>query len=92
MLDAALLVAPFEHYNKPVVDELNCLVINVTVPGSSDSYVKPYPVMVFIYSGSFLCGGPNVPAYNPRSFVSYSASRNIPVVAVSFNYCVRLGY
>ncbi|KAF4964249.1 hypothetical protein FSARC_7803 [Fusarium sarcochroum] len=80
-------IAP--HFEEPIEDELNCLVMNITTP-SLDSEAR-LPVMVYIHGGSFLFGGANKGVFDCVNLTTHAATRNTPIVAVNFNYRVGLG-
>ncbi|CAJ0546565.1 Ff.00g011920.m01.CDS01 [Fusarium sp. VM40] len=87
--DILVPVAIAPHFEEPVEDELNCLVMNITTPSlSSDARL---PVMVYIHGGSFLFGGANKGVFDSVNFATHAAARNTAVVAVNFNYRVGLG-
>lgn len=74
------------------MDELNCLVVNITVPPLSMSRRGgPWPVMVFIHGGAFLSGSSNLPAYDMGRLVSHSVTIGKPVVGITISYRVRFG-
>nr|CEG05071.1 unnamed protein product [Fusarium clavum] len=80
-------IAP--HFQEPVEDELNCLVMNITTPTlKSDARL---PVMLYIHGGSFLFGGANKGVFDCVNLATYAAERDTPVVAINFNYRVGLG-
>jgi carboxylesterase type B len=82
-------IAP--HFEEPIEDELNCLVMNITTPTlGSDSGAK-LPVMVYIHGGSFLFGGAHKGVFDCVNLTTYAAARNTPVVTVNLNYRVGLG-
>ncbi|KAK7424323.1 hypothetical protein QQX98_000591 [Neonectria punicea] len=87
--DPLVPVAIAPHFEEPVEDELNCLVMNITTP-TTDTNAK-LPVMVYIHGGSFLFGGANKGVFDSVNFVTHAAARNTPVVSVNFNYRVGLG-
>ncbi|RYC89435.1 hypothetical protein BFJ63_vAg7688 [Fusarium oxysporum f. sp. narcissi] len=82
-------IAP--HFEEPIEDELNCLIMNITTPRlGSDSSAK-LPVMVYIHGGSFLFGGANKGVFDCVNLTTFAAARNTPVVTVNLNYRVGLG-
>ncbi|KAF2994883.1 hypothetical protein E8E14_003096 [Neopestalotiopsis sp. 37M] len=87
--DVLIPVAKVPHFDRPIEDELSCLVMSITAPPRVDG--EKFPVMVYIHGGSFLYGGANEPVFDGVNFVSHSVSRGTPVVAVNFNYRVGLG-
>lgn len=83
-------VPDIAHHGSPEEDELNCLVMNITVPKVADPG-NQVPVMVYIHGGSFLYGGGNKAVFDGVNFVTFAQQRQTPVVAVNFNYRVGLG-
>lgn len=83
-------VLPFAHFNAPVENELECLIINITIPPTVKCS-EQLPVMVFIHGGSFVSGGSNLPVYDCVNLVSYSLARDSPIIGITINYRVGLG-
>ncbi|KAJ3099356.1 hypothetical protein HK100_004908 [Physocladia obscura] len=64
----------------------DCLYLNVFVP-SDASLTKSYPVVVWVYGGSFISGSANSAEYNGTSLITALPSK---AIVVTFNY--RLAY
>ncbi|KAJ3127983.1 hypothetical protein HK100_009430 [Physocladia obscura] len=64
----------------------DCLYLNVYAP-SDASPSKTYPVVVWVYGGSFNSGSSSLPEYNGTNFINAMPSK---AVVVTFNY--RLAY
>ncbi|KAL6918610.1 hypothetical protein ACHAP8_010987 [Fusarium lateritium] len=80
-------IAP--HFEEPIENELDCLVMNITTPSLEPD--AKLPVMVYIHGGSFLFGGANKGVFDSVNLTTHAATRNTPIVAVNFNYRVGLG-
>ncbi|KAJ4152155.1 hypothetical protein NW765_017664 [Fusarium oxysporum] len=75
---------------KPAIDELNSLTVNITLP-CNEGNKSPLPVFVYIHGGSFLFGGATHPYFSGINFVSTSMEIGQPVIHVNFTYRTGLG-
>ncbi|KAF2660705.1 para-nitrobenzyl esterase [Lophiostoma macrostomum CBS 122681] len=73
--------------SSPPMSGLDCLNLNITVPGVSNR--KPLPVMAFIHGGGYIMGANWWPQYDPARLVKLSMESESPTIVVAFNY--RLG-
>jgi carboxylesterase type B len=72
-----------------VMDEFECLHVNVTVPKEAKSRDgKGLPVFVWIHGGGLSMGANSWPQYDLRRFVERSIATGKPVIGVSVNYRV----
>jgi carboxylesterase type B len=88
--DELVPVTPAPHFSeKPKVDEISALVMNIVLPTAPSS--KKYPVFVYVHGGSLLYGGANLPVFDAVNLVLQSQRLGLPMVCVNFNYRVGLG-
>jgi carboxylesterase type B len=77
-------VCPQPNLNPSLTQSEDCLTINVWTPQAPRPPANGWPVMVFIYGGSFLVGGSRAGVYDGARLATTG-----PVAIASFNY--RLG-
>ncbi|KAL4892735.1 Alpha/Beta hydrolase protein [Aspergillus ambiguus] len=77
------------HFDRPGVDELTGLVMNIVIPHAPGD--QKYPVFFYVHGGSLLYGGANLSIFDCVNLVSHSMKIGRPIVCVNFNYRVGLG-
>lgn len=87
--DDLVPVPPFAHFNRPLVDELSALVMNIVLPPAGS--VTMAPISAYVHGGSLLYGGANLAIFDSVNLVSHSLNLGKPIVAINFNYRVGLG-
>jgi carboxylesterase type B len=76
----------------PRVDERTALNLNIVIPHHPILEGRKFPVMAWIHGGSLLFGSANYSIYDGVNLVSQSIAIGSPIVMVSFNYRLGLGY
>ncbi|KAF9957085.1 hypothetical protein BGZ72_002187 [Mortierella alpina] len=69
-----------------VMDERDCLSLNIYMPASALSYEQKLPVCVWIYGGGFKIGSITTPLYDCTQMVATSVEQNTPMIMISINY------
>ncbi len=81
-------LCPQPGLDSSIAQSEDCLTINVWTPQSPAPHPQGWPVMVFIYGGSFLVGGSSAGVYDGARLAAFG-----PAVIVTFNYRVgSLGF
>ncbi|KAJ3329867.1 hypothetical protein HDU76_006979 [Blyttiomyces sp. JEL0837] len=77
---------PLVNYveDAPGISE-DCLTLNIWTPKDAKEGSTNYPVLVWVYGGSFDSGGAVFPLYDGQFFVR-QALDDTPVIVVTFNY------
>lgn len=88
-IDELTPVPPFPHFNTPLVDEKNALVMNIVLPPLL--VPGPHPILVYVHGGSLLYGGSYLAIFDAVRLVSQSVKEGRPIVVINFNYRVGLG-
>lgn len=90
-IEHGFIQRPLPKPQFPGVSDVDCLSLNITVPGSAEniSSLRDLPVLTFIHGGGFSIGGNWWPQYDLGRFVKFSADLGKPVIAIVINY--RLG-
>ncbi|KAK4447163.1 Alpha/Beta hydrolase protein [Podospora aff. communis PSN243] len=83
LIQCALPAPEFEQ------SDIDCLTLNIAVPGVQDNDGPSWPVLALVHGGAFATGSSSYPQYDLGRIVRISVDLGKPVIAVGINY--RLG-